>query len=99
VTEEEEIILWEKNVLGCQTDKSLVNTIYFYNGKMFGLRANEHRNLRFSNIKVESNCILYDGKIYLKHIMVVSKTFVIRDCVSNNCTVNLVTTKPHNLFI
>lgn len=31
VTEEEKI-LWAKNVLGCQKAKSLVNTMYFYNG-------------------------------------------------------------------
>ena len=39
VTEEEEKIMWDKNLLGCQTAKSLVRTTYFYNGKLFGIRS------------------------------------------------------------
>ena len=40
ITEEQnEQILWEKELLGDHTAKSLMNTMYFYNGKLFGLRS------------------------------------------------------------
>ena len=45
ITEEDEATMWSKGLLGCHTAKSLFRTIYFYNGKLFGLRAKEHRNL------------------------------------------------------
>ena len=54
ITEEEENTFWEKNLLGSQTAKSLLHTIYFYNGNLFGIRSNEHRNLRYINLRVES---------------------------------------------
>lgn len=60
VTEEEERIMWEKNLLGCQTAKSLVRTIYFYNGKLFGIRSKEHRELRVHNFRIDSNSVTYD---------------------------------------
>ena len=63
ITEEEENTFWEKNLLGSQTAKSLLHTIYFYNGKLFGIRSNEHRNLRYINLRVESNCIIYDESV------------------------------------
>ena len=31
-------------LLGKNSAKSLLNVVYFYNGKLFGLRASEHRN-------------------------------------------------------
>ena len=46
ITEDKEVILWEKA-------ESLMFTIYFYNGKLFGLRAGEHRLLRLCNIFVK----------------------------------------------
>ena len=45
VTEEEESKFWEMGLLGCQSAKSLLNTVYFYNGKLFGDRGGEHRNI------------------------------------------------------
>ena len=36
---EEEQQMWQKGVLGNTTAKILTDTIYFYNGKIFGLRA------------------------------------------------------------
>lgn len=39
--EEEEKILWEKNLLNCQSARSLLHTIYFYYGKLFGIRVKE----------------------------------------------------------
>ena len=32
----------KENLLGAHTAESLLHTMYFYNGKLFGLRANEH---------------------------------------------------------
>jgi integrase len=49
-------------LLGDKTAKSLVYTIYFYIGKIFGLRACEHRQLRLSNFIIENN------NIYLKDL-------------------------------
>ena len=45
ITEDEEGILWEKGLLGRHSAESLMYTIYFYNGKPFGLRACEHSYL------------------------------------------------------
>ena len=58
VTEREETILWDTALLGANTAESLLNTVYFYNGKLFGLRAGEHRLTRLSNIVVEGNKIV-----------------------------------------
>ena len=43
ITEDEEGILWEKGLLGGHSAESLMYTMYFYNGKLFGLRACEHK--------------------------------------------------------
>ena len=46
VNEETEKILWDKGLLGKSTAKSLSNTMFYYNSKLFGLRGvDEHRNL------------------------------------------------------
>ena len=39
VTEDEESKSWELGLLGCQSTKSLLNTVNYYNGKLFGLRG------------------------------------------------------------
>ena len=67
VTVEEETKLWELQLLGDNSAESLVNTLYFYNGKLFGLRSNEHRMLRVCNFKVLNNLIIFDESV--------SKTF------------------------
>ena len=36
---------WEMNLLGTSSAKSLLYTVYFYNGKIFGLRGGDHRNI------------------------------------------------------
>jgi hypothetical protein len=33
---------------------------YYFNGKLFGIRAIEHRDLRYHNIRVQNNSIIYD---------------------------------------
>ena len=44
VTVEDEELFWEKGLLGSGTAKSLLNSVYYFNGKMFRLRGSEHRN-------------------------------------------------------
>ena len=63
ITEDEEGILWEKGLLGGHSAESLMYTMYFYNGKLFGLRACEHRLLRFCNICVKENMIIFDESL------------------------------------
>ena len=60
ITEEEESKLWKLNLLGKTTAESLLHTLYFYNGKLFGLRSNEHLLLRASNFKIVVNLIIFD---------------------------------------
>ncbi|CAB4042300.1 Hypothetical predicted protein, partial [Paramuricea clavata] len=67
ITDDEEGLLWSEGLLGDKTVQSLVYTIYFYIGKIFGLRACEHRQLRLSNPVIENNKICYRENI--------SKTF------------------------
>lgn len=67
VGDEDERLLWSKELLGDKTAESLLHTIYFYVGKLFGLRPCEHRQLRLSNFVVEENTITYRENI--------SKTF------------------------
>ena len=50
-TDEEEELFWSKGLLGCGTAKSLFNTAYYYNGKIFGLRGSEHRKLSLKNFE------------------------------------------------
>ena len=57
ITDYEEGLLWSKGLLGDKAAQSLVYTIYFYIGKIFGLRACEHRQLRLSNFVIENNLL------------------------------------------
>lgn len=43
VSDGDEERMWQQGVLGEATAKSLLHTIYFYNGKLFGMRSQEHR--------------------------------------------------------
>ena len=46
ISEEQERVLWEKGVVSSGTALGLSRAVYFYNCKVFGLRArDEHRNL------------------------------------------------------
>ena len=51
--------MWEKGVLGNTTAKVLTYTIYFYNGKIFGLRAGEHRIIRLRDFTLGNDFIQY----------------------------------------
>ena len=61
ITEDEEGILREKGLLGGHSAESLMHTIYFYNGKVFGLQAGEHRLLFFLYYK--ENLIIFDESL------------------------------------
>ena len=46
ISQETENILWEKGLLRNGSSKAILNTMFFYNSKLFGLRGvDEHRNL------------------------------------------------------
>lgn len=67
ITEKDEIVLWQKNLFEGNTAESLMHSIYFYNGKLFSLRAGEHRLLRLSNVSLSKNCTTFNesmSKIY-----------------------------------
>jgi hypothetical protein len=53
LSEKEEKTLWEKNILGNSTSKSLLNSVFFYNCKLFGLRGvDEHRDLTIDQFEL-----------------------------------------------
>ena len=54
ITPDEEIRLWKGGQLGTSNARVLLNTVYFYNCKVFGLRSfDEHRNLQCTQFKKE----------------------------------------------
>ena len=59
VTAEEERKFWEMNLLGTTSAKSLLYTVYYYNGKTFGLRGGDHRNIVLNNFELGSNFIKF----------------------------------------
>lgn len=44
-SDDDENLFWKKEILGRKTATALLHTVYYYNGKLFGLRRTEHRNL------------------------------------------------------
>ena len=42
ITDQEEDMFWQKGLLGSSPSQALLNSVYFCNGKLFGLRT-EHR--------------------------------------------------------
>ena len=63
VSDEDEELFWRNRLLGQSTAKSLQNSIYFYNGKTFGLRGGEHRNLSLINFELGSNYIKFEENL------------------------------------
>ena len=47
------------NLLGTSSAKALLYTVYFYNGKIFGLRGGDHRNIVLNNFELGSNFIKF----------------------------------------
>ena len=60
ISAEDEELLWSKGLLGAISAKTLLHTVFFYNGKLFGLRAIDHRNLRLANFTITDNLIIFD---------------------------------------
>ena len=54
LSKEEERKLREMNLLGTSSAKSLLYTVYFYNGKIFGLRGGYHGNIVLNNFELGS---------------------------------------------
>lgn len=53
LSENDEKCLWEKNILGNSTSKSMLYSVFFYNCKLFGLRGvDEHRNLAINQFEL-----------------------------------------------
>ena len=50
---------WDMNLLGMSSAKSLLYTVYFYNGKILGLRGGDHRNIVLNNFQLGSNFIKF----------------------------------------
>ena len=59
ITDEEDLF-WSKGLMGTGSSNSLLNTVYFYNGKLFGLRGGEHRNITVRNIRVSDDCLRFE---------------------------------------
>ena len=56
ITPSKEEILWQSGLLGCHSIESMMNTIFYYNCKLFGLRGeDEHRNLSPAQFKLGSD--------------------------------------------
>jgi hypothetical protein len=52
IMKDEENLSWTKGVMGLHSPKSLVRTVFFYIGKVFGLRGREeHRALKLSQFE------------------------------------------------
>ena len=67
MNEDDEKKFWAMELLGKNSAKSLLNVVYFYNGKLFGLRASEHRNICLNNFEIGDNYIRFEENV--------SKTF------------------------
>ena len=67
ITAQEEDLLWQKGLLGSSSSEALLNSVYFYNGKLFGLRSAEHRHITLNNFVIGDNFIKFEENV--------SKTF------------------------
>ena len=67
LSRETEEILWQKGLLGNSSAKAMLNTVFFYNSKLFGLRGvDEHRNLSVEQFEIgtdqNGSYILFTGR-------------------------------------
>ena len=63
VDEADENKFWTLGLLGKNSAKSLLNVVYFYNGKLFGLQASEHRNVSLENLEIGDNYIRFEENL------------------------------------
>ena len=62
ITEDDDALLWAKGELGTHSAQVMLNTVYYYSCKVFGLRSyDEHRNLQCSQFikKVDEKGLVY----------------------------------------
>ena len=72
ISPDEECLLWSSGQFGCHDGKALLNTVYYYNCKIFGLRSyDEHRNLQCSQYEKKVD---EQGRIYLQYTDFGNKT-------------------------
>ncbi|XP_070569230.1 uncharacterized protein KIAA1958-like [Ptychodera flava] len=65
LTATEEEMLWESGQLGGHNAKSLLNTIWYYNTKCFGLRGrDEHYKMKWGDVELKKNT---EGREYLEY--------------------------------
>ena len=57
VTDEDERLFWEKELLGCGTANFLLNSVYYFSRNIFRLRGSELRNLSLKNLELGPNVI------------------------------------------
>ena len=63
VIDEDEEKFWSAGLFGSGTAKQLLDTIYFYNGKMFDLRGGEHRKICVNNFSLGPNVINFKENV------------------------------------
>ena len=72
ISSDEESMLWSSGQLGSQNAQALLNSVYYYNCKVFGLRSfDEHRSLQCAQFakKVDEK-----GRVYIEYTDFGSKT-------------------------
>ena len=70
ISYDEEQLLWSEGVLGFDNPRTLLNTVFFYNGKVLILRGGrEHRELKFSQFSFGAE----RGKNYVQFVETGSK--------------------------
>ena len=67
ISEESENMLWNKGLLGDSSSNSILNTVFFYNSKLFALReVDEHRELCVNQISIGTDqtgkYIMFNGR-------------------------------------
>ena len=71
-TPDEECLLWTSGQLGTHSATALLNTVYYYNCKVFGLRGyDEHRNLKCSQFQKKLD---EKGRVYIEYTDYGNKT-------------------------
>jgi hypothetical protein len=89
ISEESENMLWNKGLLGDSSANSILNTVFFYNSKLFGLpRVDEHRELCVNQISIGTDQTgkyimfngtaskTYKGRLFVFYVVIVTKYFV-----------------------
>ena len=60
VTNQDKEKFWSAGLFCSETARQLLDTIHFYNGKMFGLRGGEHRKICVNNFSLGPNVINFE---------------------------------------